>query len=318
MTAVDISVVICTYCEARWGDLVAAVESLERQSLPPREIIVVVDHNPALLARVHAELPGVVGVPNLEQRGLPGARNSGWKAARSPIVAFLDDDAVAAPDWLQRLAEGYDDDRVVAVGGAIDPLWEATRPAWLPEEFDWVVGCSYRSLPQHTAAVRNLIGANMSFRRQVLERLGGFRSGLGRVGAGAEGCEETELCIRVQQQWPGHTFRFLPGARIGHRVPAERARWQYFRARTYGEGLSKARVVAAVGAGDGLSAERRYALGALPQGIARGLADALKGHDASGIARAAAIVAGLAMTVAGYAVGTGKRWLWSVRIWPSL
>src|SRR5690349_6972748 len=83
----DISVVICAYTEARWDDLVAAVESIQCQSLPAREILVVVDHNSNLLDRARTHLPGVRAVENHEPRGLSGARNSGIAAARGSAIA---------------------------------------------------------------------------------------------------------------------------------------------------------------------------------------------------------------------------------------
>src|SRR5688572_24138158 len=122
---VDISVVISAYTEARWDNLVAAVDSLRRQSTPPCEIVVVVDHNPHLLQRVRAQLRDVIAVDNTEPRGLSGARNSGIAMARGTVIAFLDDDAVAEPDWIERLAGPYRDPQVAGVGGAILPLWEA-------------------------------------------------------------------------------------------------------------------------------------------------------------------------------------------------
>src|SRR5260370_14724982 len=103
----DISVIICAYTEDRWGDLVASVESVRRQTLPPGEVIVVVDHNPRLLRRAQEHLQGVVVVENTDVRGLRGARNSGIAAARGEIMAFLDDDAVAVPEWLLVLCVGY-------------------------------------------------------------------------------------------------------------------------------------------------------------------------------------------------------------------
>src|SRR5438105_2897359 len=78
----DVSVIICTYTEERWIDLVAAVESIQRQSSPPREIIVVIDHNTRLLEHAQAQLSGVIVIENNETRGLSGARNSGIAIAR--------------------------------------------------------------------------------------------------------------------------------------------------------------------------------------------------------------------------------------------
>jgi GT2 family glycosyltransferase len=301
--AMNISVVICAYTDERWSDLTAAVASVAAQTAPALETIVVIDHNPVLLERVRAAMPGVVAVANEETRGLSGARNTGIAHTRGELIAFLDDDAIAEPDWLAWLGRACADPAVLGVGGAAEPLWAGGRPAWFPEEFDWIVGCAYRGLPVSPGPIRNAFGGCLLVRREVFEAVGGFRSGIGRVGKRPLGCEETELCIRAGQRWPRRRWLYEPRARIHHRVPAARATWSYFRARCYAEGLSKALITRLVGAGDGLSTERGYALRALPAGVARGLGAALRGERA-GLTRAAAIVAGLAITCAGYAIGS--------------
>jgi glycosyltransferase involved in cell wall biosynthesis len=302
-STLDVSVVICAYTEARWDDLVTAVESVQQQSAPPREIVVVIDHNASLLERVRRHFPDVVAVDNKESRGLSGARNTGVAVARGEVIAFLDDDAVAAHDWLAQLNAGYSDPLVLGVGGTIKPMWVDGRPNWFPEEFNWVVGCTYRGTPRKTAPVRNLIGCNMSFRREVFEVIGGFRNGIGRVGTHPVGCEETELCIRANQRWPQSVLLYESRARVHHRVPSSRACWDYFRARCYAEGLSKALVARSVGTRDGLASERAYTFRTLPRGVIRGLADVAPRGDPTGLARAGAIVAGLAITTAGFLVG---------------
>jgi hypothetical protein len=151
--------------------------------------------------------------------------------------------------------------------------------------------------------VRNLIGANMSFRREAIERAGGFRSDVGRVGTTMLHCDDTEFCIRLSRCWPTGIFLHEPSAVVHHRVPAARMRWQYFQVRCFTEGEAKAHVSRLVGARQGLSTERGYVLGALPSGIARGLADAVVRRDLNGPLRACAIVAGLALTCAGYLNG---------------
>jgi GT2 family glycosyltransferase len=298
----DVSVIICAYTEKRWSDLVAAIASVRSQTIHPREIIVVIDHNPPLLQRVRDEIPDVIAVANAEERGLSGARNSGLAAAHGSIVAFLDDDAIAEPDWLERLVAVFDDPSVLVAGGAVNPEWQHHPPRWFPDEFHWVVGCTYRGMPTTKTQVRNPIGANMAFRRVVFEHIGTFRAGIGRVGTLPVGCEETELCIRYRQQLPHGRIVYEPLARVRHRVSPPRTTLRYFVARCFAEGCSKALVTRLVGRDDGLAAERAYTLRTLPSGVMRGVRDAVRG-DAAGLARSAAIVAGLAMTTLGYAVG---------------
>jgi glycosyltransferase involved in cell wall biosynthesis len=299
-----ISVVICAYTDDRWDQICAAVDSLRTQSLPCAEIILVIDHNPALFHRVAAGIPGVTVLENQQAHGLSGARNTGAARARGDIVAFIDDDAVAHEDWLKFLADCYENPQVVGAGGLTLPRWQTARPGWLPEEFFWVVGCNYRGMAPSGAPVRNLIGANMSFKRKAFNRLeGGFVTGIGRKSTGRPlGCEETELCIRLTRLAPGTMFVTDHRAVIWHFVSDSRCTVGYFLSRCFAEGISKAQVSASVGSGDGLSAERAYATRTLPLGVIRGVTNLFRG-DAAGAARAAAIVAGLAMTSLGYLRG---------------
>ena len=94
-----------------------------------------------------------------------------------------------------------------------------------------------------------------------------------------------------------------------HHVPAARARWAYFRARCLLEGQSKALVARLVGASAGSATERAYTLRTLPRGVARGLVDTLVRRDPSGLARAGAIMLGLAITTAGYLQGLAAQLL---------
>lgn len=297
--ALAVSVVVCAYTLDRWDDLVAAVTSLQQQSRPAAEIIVVIDHNPHLFARVTATWPDITVLENEERRGLSGARNTGVRAARGDIIAFLDDDAVAEREWLAHLSAAYSDPRVLGVGGAILPRWDSGRPAWFPEEFDWVVGCTYRGVPEVRARQRNMIGANMSFRREIFDAAGDFQTDMGRIGTRPLGCEETELCIRGTQKLPGTYYLFEPLARVHHHVPASRVTWRYFASRCYSEGLSKAQVASRVGADAGLASERTYATRTLPVGVVRNVA-------AARLSRAAAIIAGLAITTVGYVRGRAQ------------
>lgn len=305
------AVVICSYTERRWHDLRAAVESVQRQWLPARRTVVVVDNDPALYERVRSDLPEVTAVLKRGGRGLSAARNAGVAATTEDIVAFLDDDAVAHPSWLARLAEHYMDPDVLGVGGGVEPDFAAGRPSWFPREFDWVVGCSYRGLPRELTPVRNFIGANMSFRRQVFDAVGGFDGAVGRVGTRPTGCEETELCIRVLEHLPRGRLLYEPRSVVRHRVPQVRARWDYFWRRCWAEGRSKAIVARGHGGSRALSSERAYTFGVLPSAFARALAEAAAGRDRAALMRAAAIAGGLGATTAGYFTDAGRRRRWA-------
>ncbi|WP_326724117.1 glycosyltransferase [Streptomyces sp. NBC_00243] len=302
------SVVVCVYTEDRWEDILAAVSSVGAQSLPALETLLVVDHNAALLERLtreYKETDGVRVLANAGPRGLSAGRNTGIAAARGGIIAFLDDDAVAERDWLRYFASGYADPRVMAVGGRTMPIWASgRRPAWFPEEFDWVVGCTYRGLPPGRVQVRNVLGGNASFRRTAFDAAGGFATGIGRDGDKRPlGCEETELCIRLTRARPDAILLIDDRAVIHHRVPEAREHFAYFRTRAYAEGLSKALVARSVGADKGLESERRYTTRVLPAGVARGLRDAVLARP-GGAGRAGAIVAGVLTAAGGYALGS--------------
>jgi len=297
------AVVICAYTGQRWDQICEAVASVRAQTLVARQVVVVVDHNPALLAAATKAFTDATVVANSGQPGLSAARNTGIGVAEADVVAFLDDDAVAEPDWLRQLSVGYEREEVLGVGGTVDPWWPVDGPGWFPAEYHWVVGCSYLGLPVTDGPVRNFIGANMSFRRSVFDAAGGFRCDIGRVGARPLGCEETEFCIRARRVLPGAVFQYRPAARVRHRVGPERCTWSYFRSRCYAEGLSKAVVARAAGRSPALAAERAYVTATLPRGVARAARDALAG-DLVACARALAIVAGLLTTSAGYITGS--------------
>jgi glycosyltransferase involved in cell wall biosynthesis/GT2 family glycosyltransferase len=294
-----ISVVICAFTRDRLEVLSESLDSLRAQTLSAHEIVLVIDHAPELLQEVRGLWPDLKIVENRERRGLSGARNTGVAEATGEVVAFLDDDAIAAPGWLERLAAAYADPDVLGAGGTVRPRWVEGKPGWFPPEFDWVVGCTHSGMPQRLEPVRNLVGANMSFRRAPLVEVGGFSHDLGRVGTLPVGCEETDLSIRVHQRWPEAQILYDPAAEVEHVVPAARGRVRYFLDRCRAEGRSKAVLSGMVGTQDGLSSERSYVRRTLPLGVLRDLGAVFKG-DPAGFGRAAMIFVGLAATSVDY------------------
>lgn len=308
-----VSVVICAYTMRRWDDLRAAVDSVLIQTVPAEEILLVIDHNTELFEVSQEAFAGtkVWVLANDERQGLSGARNTGVAAAIGDVVAFLDDDASADVNWIHHLTRHYADPAVFGVGGHATPLWPEQRPAWMPTEFDWVVGCSYTGQPRQASPVRNFIGCNMSLRRSVFAEIGGFSHAVGRIGKTPLGCEETELCIRLAQHYQGAVLMYDPAMRVNHRVSEDRTHLRYFLRRCYSEGLSKAVVSQLVGSDDALGSERTYVTRTLPGGVLRGVVDAVARRGggtsrAAALGRSASIIVGLAVTVAGYAVGRAR------------
>ena len=297
-----VSVVICAYSEKRWEQTCAAIKSVLSQDPEPAEVLLVVDHNADLAARARSEISGISVLESDDVQGLSGARNTGLRAASQPITAFLDDDAEARPGWLAALVEPYRSPDVVATGGTVHPWWPGLRLRWLPPEFDWVIGCSYRGLPETVSPIRNPIGANMSMRTKLALEAGGFDTGVGRVGTRPVGCEETELSIRLTAKMPGSTIIFVPASTVDHHVSQDRIRMSYFLRRCWHEGISKATVVRLAGASSGLERERRHVAVVIPMGVLRDLRDFATG-DTGAFMRAVATVAGLGSAAAGYVRG---------------
>jgi glycosyltransferase involved in cell wall biosynthesis len=119
-----VTVVICAFSSARLTQTVACVDSVLRQDPPPGQIIIVVDHNDALLADLRARLPEDVEiVANPGPRGLSSARNAAVARSRGEYIAFIDDDAVAHDEWLINLVSAFADRTVIGAGGHAHPLW---------------------------------------------------------------------------------------------------------------------------------------------------------------------------------------------------
>jgi len=176
----------------------------------------------------------------------------------------------------------------------------------MPPEFYWVVGCSYRGLPDTTSVVRNPIGANMSMRTAEALAVGGFDAVIGRVGTKPRGCEETELAIRLTASQPGSAVLYVPAAVVDHNVSRERVTLGYFIRRNWHEGQSKAAVVSLAGASAGLERERRQVLAVLPAAIFRDLRKFCKG-EASAMLRIAATVTGFVAAAGGYVAASARR-----------
>ncbi|MFT3662314.1 MAG: glycosyltransferase [Gordonia sp. (in: high G+C Gram-positive bacteria)] len=309
MTGTSLCVVICCYTHHRWAELCAAINAARVQTAPIDSVLVVVDHNPDLLARLTERFgddPDVRLVASTGPQGLSGARNTAVELVAEDVLVFVDDDAELGPDALDALRDALLDEDLVAIGGAVRPIWQDGRPTWFPDEFGWVVGCDYRGMPDDGAEIRNPIGAAMAVRREPLTEIGGFNHDLGRVGTLPAGCEETLMGIALARRYPDLRLVRDTAFAVDHHVPAGRGRLSYFFSRCHHEGRSKARLTALAGASSSLSAEIRFLLRTVSTGIVRYLSQALRGESAA-LTRLAMMLLGVVATVAGTVAGMLSR-----------
>jgi glucosyl-dolichyl phosphate glucuronosyltransferase len=315
-TSLRASIVVCVYTEERWRLINLALDSLSKQTVPPWQVIVVSDYNPALLKRLEVEYPDLDVIPNEFERGLSGARNSGVHHAVGDIVVFLDDDARAEPSWLEMLLASYEDESVLGAGGQVLADWDSLgKPGWFPDSFLWVVGCSYEGLPKTKADIRNPVGANMSFRKSAFDKVGLFDHSMGRNSAtGLQGCEETEFSIRLLGNSPDGRIIYEPRAVVHHYVQPTRGTWRYFMRRCYDEGYSKEQVAQLSGMTAALSSERQYVVHTLRRAAYRELGTLLRRGSADALGRLTALILGVSCAAAGYARSVAVRNLSPLRL----
>lgn len=297
------SVVVCAFTERRLTHTVECVTAVLAQRPAPDEVIVVVDHNDELLAHLRRRLPDEVKiVANDGEPGLSSARNTAIALSRGEVVVFIDDDARPHPAWLAGLLAAFDDPAVTVAGGRALPRWEDGQPGWFPDEFLWVVGCSYRGQAQSGPA-RNPLGCNMAVRAAAFAHVGLFDPVMGRLGTRPLGCEETEFCVRLARERAGAEIVLVAGAEVDHHVPRQRGTARYLMRRCYYEGISKA-LVRRLGDTRALDTERTYVRRALAGGIAASLRTAAAGpRRTDAVGRAVAVIGGVGAATAGYLVG---------------
>jgi Glycosyl transferase family 2 len=305
--AITASVIIAAHTFQRCEGLKHAVTSATCQQPEPHEVVVAVDNNPELHAWVRKRLPDVVPVDHRGPNGASATRNAGARAASGSALAFLDDDAVARPDWLRNLIAPLARPDVVGVGGYVEPVWLGQVPRWMPEEFLWVVGASYRGMPKTAGPIRNVWSENMAVAKADFLKIDGFREGFGKTGLEARGGEDTDFCIRLASAMQGGIWWYEPSARVGHDVPPGRSTLRFFVVRCYNEGQTKADMASMLGPQKGLEDERRHATKTLPEGIARELRHAVMRQQVDAAQRASAMGLGLCAAGLGYMVRRARR-----------
>lgn len=221
----------------------AAIDSLLAQTFSGHFELIVVDNASTDDTRqVVAERAGQLRYIYEPITGLSVARNTGAKLAQAEILAYLDDDAVASPHWLETLYTAYQThSRLAIAGGRVTLLWAAgcVPPPWLSVGLSgnlgaYDLGSEMRLIDQPGLTPR---GLNYSVRRQFLEQVGGFDLHLGRVGKNLLSNEELRMTeLALERGWQ---VAYLPDAQVAHHVAPERLSPAWFLSRGWWQGISE-------------------------------------------------------------------------------
>ena len=205
----QLTVCICTHNRPHY--LRDCLDGMARQTAGPDAFaVLVVDSGstgdaPADLARLTAALPNA-SLIRLDQPGVSLARNAGARACGTPYIAFIDDDAVPAGDWVACIlaALGEATHPPAVLGGRVLPVWEAPLPAWWPPRLRGVLSIieaegqgAYGdpNLPADLAPYT----VNMVVSVAALLAIGGFGTGAGRIGTTLLSDEDVQVAWRLRQ-----------------------------------------------------------------------------------------------------------------------
>lgn len=231
----ELSVVIPTRNRAPW--LEGCLATLTDQTIDKGrvEIIVVDDGSTDETSQVAARFE--VRCIRQEPAGLNAGRNRGALAASGEIITFVDDDIYADPRWAGEMLRTFETTGCDAVAGRIELLFEASRPGWLSDKMlVFLSGFDLGDQPRRLGRPEIPRGANCGVTRRVFEKLGGFAPGLDRAGASLLSGGDNEFFLRLYAQ--GGTVAYAPGARVRHRVPADRLSKAWFRRRAWWQGIT--------------------------------------------------------------------------------
>lgn len=237
----EVSVVLCTYDPSSYTTFREAADSVLEQTYENHELVIVVDGTTETYERAEADYShcdDVIIHLNETNEGLAASRNTGAALANGDVIAFIDDDAVADPEWLAELITTYEQHDALAAGGKMTPEWVAGRPQFLPSEFYWLIGVTHRGFASDPGEVRNTFGSNISFRRDVFLALDGFSTSIGLHGGKQLQAEEPEFCVRLRREYGAGVY-YNPDAQVAHKVFEHRTNPLWLFKRAFWQGYSK-------------------------------------------------------------------------------
>jgi glycosyltransferase involved in cell wall biosynthesis len=252
----SLSVLICSYNRAPLlEETLAALAAAQAPEHCAVEIVVIdnnsTDDTSCVVRRAAARGPWPIQYSMERCQGKSYALNRGLRIARGDIVALTDDDVVPADDWLIRIVEKFRSDELVFVFGKVLPRWEVPPPPELlttqaRDIWGPLALIDYGDRPARydlaSFGVKRLpIGANLAVRRDAIERIGGWRTDLGKVDNSLIAGEDHELCVRLYRAGL-YWGLYDPTVVVRHFVPASRLTRGYFRRWFYWHGRTMARM----------------------------------------------------------------------------
>lgn len=243
----EITAVVCTLNRSPY--LRKALASLVSQTPHKERYEILVVDNGSTDETKSVVLEEFAATPNLRYihepiPGLSHARNTGWKNASGEYVAYLDDDAVADSKWLESFLQAFErfGDDLGCVGGRIEPIWEAARPEWLPDEILPVLGVFALGTDITLEPGRWVCGGNSAYPQWLLKKLGGFDTQLGRKPNSLMSNEEILIQERLDRM--GLKRAYCEDALIWHHIQKPRLNKRWILRRGYWQGVSEAIVEA--------------------------------------------------------------------------
>lgn len=240
----ELSVILCTYNRSK--GLIRTLKSLQSQDLPKNFAweVVVVDNNSTddtqEKVREFAENSElVVRYVKEKKQGLSHARNRGVAEARGRYLHFTEDDEIADKNLIREIHGTFETYKCDCVGGRIYLKCEEKMPNWLIEEIWGFLGyLDYGDNVLQMDEQRYPFGGNMTFSRQVFNRIGFFNVNLGRKGKELFGGEEVDFFRRLLSA--GGKGVYQPKALVYHIIDKSRLKKTYFRTVHYNEGMQRA------------------------------------------------------------------------------
>ncbi|MGF7004706.1 glycosyltransferase [Aminobacter sp. BE322] len=239
-----LTIAICTH--NRSTDLAECLQSLlggRERAMPP---VLVVDSASSeserlKIAAATAQWPQA-SLIRVERPGLATARNAALAATRTDWIAYLDDDVVAADDWIDEALHAVRSapPDCAIVGGRVDPICADGQSRHIGPR--WRQLLSLTQVESDAASHGNVgvVGANVIFRREPLLAVGAFSPQLGRMGEVLLSGEEKLVveCLRKQ----GATILHNGRMRVGHKIPRERLERGWAARRAYWDGITDQKI----------------------------------------------------------------------------